>query len=123
SGKIVDENDFYRVVTFSKSGQNYVVYVTKATATKATIIDCRENGTVYWVQFYPFGGISGPSRVENLLIKPICQKDTVAIILIKGKPGTIRGLDHGMFVSARGKLKNDTDVYVMSEGAFKLFNI
>lgn len=122
-GKKVSENDLYQTVTFSKSGQNYVVYVTKAAATKATHIECRQNGTVYWVQFYPFGGISRPSRVEKVLIKPSRPKDTVAILLVKGKPGMITGLDDGMFVSVHRKLKNDTDVYVMSESAFKLFEL
>lgn len=121
SGETVDENDLYRTVTFSKSGQNYVIYATKATATKATHIECRKDGTVYWVQFYLFGGISSPTRVEKVLIKPTRQKDTVTIVLIKGKPGVITGLDDGMFVSAHKQLKNDTEVYVMSESAFKLF--
>lgn len=120
-GKTMEENNLYQTVVFSKSGKNYVVYVTKFKATKATHIECREDGTVYWVQFYPFGGICTASRVENVLIKPSRQKDTIAIVLIKGKPGIITGLDEGMFVSAHGELKNDTDVYVMSESAFKLF--
>lgn len=120
-GKTMEENNLYQTVVFSKSGKNYVVYVTKSKATKATHIECREDGTVYWVQFYPFGGISTASRVENVLIKPSRQIDTIAIVLIKGKPGIITGLDEGMFVSAHGELKNDTDVYVMSESAFKLF--
>ncbi len=120
-GKTVDKNELYRTVVFSKNGQNYVVYTTNATATKATHIDCRENGTVYWEQYYPFGSMTGPTRVESVLIKPLRQKDTVPIVVIKGKPAVITGLDEGMFVSAHGKLKTDTDVYVMSEHAFKLF--
>ena len=120
-GKTVDENSLYKTVAFSKSGQDYIVYVTKSTATKATHIECRNNGTVYWVQFYILGGVSKPSRVEKALIKPTHQKDTVSIVLIKGKPTLVTGLDDGMFVSAHRKLKKDTDVYVMTESEFKLF--
>jgi len=37
-------------------------------------------------------------------------------------PATTLGLDENGFVSARGTCKKPTDVYVMSEAAFKLFD-
>ena len=120
-GKTVAENELYRTVTFTKSGQKYTVYVTNFTATKATHVECHGNGTVYRIQLYPFGGVSTPSRVEKVLIRPVREKDEIAIVLIKGKPGLLTGLDEGTFVSSRGQLKSDADVYVMTEGAFKLF--
>ena len=120
-GKTEEENEFYRKIVFFHHGQKYVIYETKVRATKATRIECRGDGTLYWVQFYPFGGISSPSREENFLLKPVRRKNEIVIVFIKGKPGLITGLDTGIFVSAHGSLKNDTDVYVMSESAFKLF--
>lgn len=123
SGKVTEENELFKKVSFSKSGKKFVAYVSKSRATKATHIECRANNTIYWVQFYPFGGISTPSRVENVFIKPICQKDKTTLVIIKGKPGIITGLDEEMFISSRGIPKSDNSVYVMSEGAFKLFEI
>ncbi len=123
SGKKTDENELFKTVSFSKSGQNYIVYVSKTRATKATHIECRADSTIYWVQFYPFGGMSRPSRVEKVFIKPIPKKDATSIVVIKGKPGLITGLDDGMFVSSRENTKTKDSVYVLSEGAFKLFEI
>ena len=121
-GKIVDETELYRTVEFVFGGQKYVIYETKNRATKGTHIECRPNGTVYWVQLYMFGGLSTPSRVESVLIKPKRRSDEIVIVLIKGKPGNITGLDNGIFVSAaRGGLKKKTGIYVMSESAFKQF--
>ncbi len=122
-GKVTDENELYQTISFSKNGEKYTVYLSKARATKATHIECRANGTVYWVQFYPFGGMSCPSRVEKVFIKPIPQNDETPIVIIKGKPGLITGLDEGIFVSSRGIPKSKNSVYVMSEAAFKLFEI
>ncbi len=123
SGKITDENELFKTVSFSKSGRNYTVYVSKTRATKATHIECRDNNTIYWVQFYPFGGMSTPSRVEKVFIKPIYKKEETSIVIIKGKPGLITGLDEGLFVSSRGTPKSKNSVYVMSEGAFKIFKL
>jgi len=122
-GKVTDENESFKTVSFSKSGKNYTVYVSKTRATKATHIECRADNTIYWVQFYPFGGMSQPSRVEKVFIKPVCQKDVTSIVIIRGKPGLITGLDEGIYVSGRGIPKSKNSVYVMSEGAFKLFEI
>ena len=123
SGKITDENELFKTVTFSKSGRNYTVYVTKSRANKGTRIECRDDNTIYWVQYYPFGGMHSPSRVENVLIKPINKDHETVIVIIKGKPSLIAGLDDGIFVSSRGTPKSKNSVYVMSEGEFKLFEI
>ena len=120
-GKTVDENDIYKTVTFSARGQEYVVYVSKKTVTKATHIHCRSNQTVYWEQLYILGGISNPSRHEYVFIKPKRQSSETVIVLIKGKPAVITGLDEGIFVSSRGKIKTKDDVFIMSEAAFKAF--
>lgn len=120
-GKTIGENECFRTVSFTYGGRDYLVYETKATATKATHIDCRADGTVYWEQYYPFGAMTGPTRTERVLIRPQIRKGTTGIVLIKGKPAVICGLDDGFFVSSRGTPKQADFVYVMSESAFKLF--
>ncbi len=99
----------------------FVCFLSKTTATKATHIHCRENKTVYREQLYILGGMCGARREESVFIRPEKKKDECVIVLIKGKPGSITGLDENGFVSSRGVLKKDTDIYVMSEAAFKLF--
>ena len=119
-GEVTAECETFRTVSFSHGGTRYTVYVTKARATKATRIECRENETIFWIQYYPFGSICGPSRVETMLLRPRPAKDETRIVLLRGKPGVIVGLDEGIFVSAHGT-PHEGSVYVMSEGAFKLF--
>lgn len=120
--KIIDETDLYQTAVLVANGQKYKIHVTKKSANKSTHIHCKENGTVYWEQFYILGGFSTPGREESVLIKPQREKDEIVIVLIKGKPAVITGLDEGIFASSRGTLKTDSDVYVMSETAFKIFN-
>lgn len=121
SGKVAGENDLFKTITFAKGGRNYTVYVSKARANKGTHVECRDDNTIHWIQLYPFGGMSSPSRVERVFLKPIPKNEETTVVIIKGKPGLITGLDEGIFVSSRGTPKSKNSVYVMSEGAFKLF--
>jgi hypothetical protein len=68
------------------------------------------------------GGPSTPYVVSEVQIKPLRQAGETVLVVIKGKPGIITGLDEGMWVSARnGRLHGPCDVFVMSEAAFKVF--
>ena len=118
----VEQGEGYTVSVFTLGDSSYRVYETKQAAGKGTHIHCRENGTLYWEQLYPFGGMSAPSREERVLCKPICSRGETVIVLIKGKPAIITGLDENGFVSAKGIRRSETDIYVMSEAAFKLFS-
>ena len=122
-GKITEENDLYRKVTFEINTQRYAVYISKNSATKATRIYCEADNTVYWEQYYMMGGICTPSVVKSVLVKPKRERDEITLVVIKGKPGTIVGLDEGTWVSAKkGKLDSAKDIFVMSEAVFKLFS-
>lgn len=121
-GKVMEENETIQKVGFVFHGQKYVIYLTKKAATKATVIYCEKDGTVYWEQHYMMGGICTPSIVKSVLVKPTRNPDEIVMVVIKGKPGTIVGLDEEIWVSARnGKLNGQKDIFVMSEAAFKLF--
>lgn len=120
-GVVTEQGEWVQTVRFSVGERQFVVCVSNRSATKATHIVCGEDGTVYWKQLYAVGISCVPEQVA--LIKPPRTSDETVIVLIKGKPGIIRGLDENGFVSARGTCKKPTDVYVMSEAAFKLFEI
>lgn len=122
-GKIEEENDNVKKTAFELKRQKYVVYTTKQSATKATHIYCEADNTIYWEQLYMMGGISSPCVVKNVLFRPDRKSDEIVIVVIKGKPGSIIGLDEGVWVSAKnGKLKGEKDIFVMSETVFKIFS-
>lgn len=122
-GETVDESETCKTVVFHDGSRKYKVYASKKSAAKNTHIHCDKNGTVYWEQLYILGGISSPQSERIVLVKPEREADEVTIVLIKGKPGVITGLDENGFVSASRQLKNDSDIYVMSQAAFKTFTI
>ena len=90
------------------------LYVSKKRATKRAHIHCTESGDILWEQFYPFGGMSRPAREKKYALKPLCDKNAITIVIIRGTPGNITGLDNGIFKShlAAPKKKN---VYLMTE--------
>ena len=55
------------------------------------------------------------------MLKPKRQEGEIAIVLIRGKPGAILGLDDGIFVRSTSPLRSKRDIYVVSERACKLF--
>jgi DNA-binding Xre family transcriptional regulator len=121
-GECAEEIEGIRTVRFVRDGVSYVLYMTKKTANKATRICCEEDGTIRWEQHHMMGGPCTPYVVSEVLIKPMRQAGETVLVVIKGKPGIITGLDEGMWVSARnGRLHGPRDVFVMSEAAFKVF--
>lgn len=120
-GETVEENEKIKTVRFNYKDKNFVIYITKRSANKATRIHCKEDETVYWEQIRMYG-FANPSYVERILARLKRSADEIAIFVIKGKPGLITGLDEGIFVSAKkGRLDSDKDIFVMSESVFKLF--
>ena len=118
----VEESEQYKIFCFEAKGEHFRIFVSAQVANKHTHIHCEEKGGVYWEQFYPVSTFSRNS-VKNLLVKPPRTKDETVIVLIKGKPSFITGLDENGFASARGGRKSQSDVFVMSEAAFKLFEL
>ena len=129
-GKVIEDNENVKKYAFTFREQKYVVYITKETASKATQIKCADNGAIYWRQYRisfahmsSFGtSAAGPLNDNKVLVKPTRASDEIAIVVVKGKPSIISGLDEGIWVSAaRGKPKGKNDVFVMTEAQFKLF--
>lgn len=123
-GKTVEENENIRKMSFVFNGRRFAVYYTKKNATKGTRIYCENDGAVYWEQLMMMGGMCTPSIEKHILVKPKKELDEELIVVIKGKPSVIVGLDEGRWASARsGKANKKDDIFVMSETAFKLFEI
>lgn len=90
------------------------LYVSHKRATKATHIHCTESGDIIWEQFYPFGGMSRPSREKKYVLKPECDKNAVTVIVIRGNPGNIIGLENKIFNSHLSEPKKN-NIYLMTE--------
>ena len=90
------------------------LYVSKKRATKATHIHCTESGDIMWEQFYLFGGMSRPSREKKYALKPQCDKTAITVVVIRGEPGNIIGLESGIFKSHLSVVQNN-NVYLMLE--------
>lgn len=115
------ESEECRAVAFLYRGHRYTVYTSRKAANRATHIHCRRDGGVYWEQLYPFGGMSAPSREEWLLVKPERDKEGTVIVLIKGRPASLNGLDDHGFCSAE-RAARPGDILVMTEASFKVFS-
>ena len=123
-GSVSEEDEEFQKITFRRNGKKYAIYYTKKRAAKATRIDCGEDGTLYRTQYYIAGGHGTPAKVKKPLLHPLRKPDETVIVVIKGKPGTISGLDEGIWVSAKKeRLRSKKDIFVMSEAVFKLFEI
>ena len=120
-GKVTERTENYNKVEFEYGEQKYTVYAVKKAVTKSTIIHCDNDGTIYREQLYPFGHIMCPSSVKTSLLKPTRQEDEIIIVLFTGKPN-FRGIDDGLFISAKNKNVTQSSIYVMTEASFKLFN-
>ena len=90
------------------------LYISKKRATRATHIHCTEGGDIMWEQFYPFGGMSRPAREKKYALKPLCDKNAITVVIIRGTPGNIAGLDNGIFKSHLTVPEENT-VYLMTE--------
>ncbi len=118
-GKPVSENEIYKTVEFEYQNIPFCIKILKKPLAKKHIVKCAASGSVSLESLYPVG-ISPASEVESIFHPSEIVKDKVNILLVKGKPGNITGLDNGIVHSARyGCL--DSGFYVMSLGAFKLF--
>ena len=96
------------------------LYVSKKRATKATHIHCTESGDIIWEQFYPFGGMSRPSRENKYILKPQCDKNAITVVIIRGTPGNMTGLDNAIFKSHLATPERN-NVYLMTEKNSKQF--
>ncbi len=108
-----------RTVEFDYKGVAFKIGVSEKSANRHTVIHCRPTGIV-WEQIHALG-VSPVSEVFTLAAPAFSDREKLCIILIRGNPGNITGLDEGIYLSAKNEY-GEGALYVMSEAAFKLFN-
>ena len=106
--------EFFDLYQVEYKEKNVNLYISHKRATKATHIHCTESGDIIWEQFYPFGGMSRPSREKKYVLKPECDKNAITVIVIRGNPGNIIGLENGIFNSHLSEPKKN-NIYLMTE--------
>ena len=106
--------DFFNLYQFQYNEQNINLYLSHKRARKSVHIHCSESGDVIWEQFYPFGGMSRPAREKKYALKPICDKNAITVVIIRGNPGNITGLDNGIFKSHLFAPEKNS-IYLMTE--------
>ena len=121
-GCVTEEAEGYRRIELTFGGLRYAILETRSRATRATEIHCHPDGTVVWEQLYPFGGMSAPTREAHVLGRLRRGDEDVLILLVRGRPAVITGLDEGGFTSARAWPREQGEILVLSEAAFKLLS-
>ena len=106
--------EFFDLYQVEHKEQNLNLYISHKRATKATHIHCIESGDIIWEQFYPFGGMSRPSREKKYVLKLECDKNAITVIVVRGNPGNIIGLENGIFNSHLSEPKKNS-IYLMTE--------
>ena len=105
---------FFDLYEFNHKGESLNIYLSHKRARNSTHIHCTESGDIIWEWFYPFGGMSRPAREKKYALKPICDKNAITIVIIRGTPGNIIGLDNGIFKSHLA-IPERNNVYLMTE--------
>ena len=122
NGKIVATEEGSTSYTFNYNGNRVIVRKTNKKATKRIIVTCSGH-TVRAVHLYPVTHHTVASEEEfNIDVADMQGKDVIPIVVISGKPGLIKGLDEGIFVSANNSANGNGRVFVMSEARFKEFD-
>ena len=99
------------------------LYVSKKRATKRVHIHCTESDDILWEQFYPFGGMSRPSREKKYVLKPQREKNAITVVVVRGNPQEIIGLDDGNLKLFRTSLELG-DTYLVTENkSYLLHNL
>lgn len=102
----------------NKNGTDYKIGLTQKKANKRTHIYCEDNHVI-WRQLYPAG--LGCAIEEKVICQPstFIETGVICVLVISGKPGSIAGLEEGVFLSAKswGDVSFDK-IYVISEKAF-----
>jgi len=122
---VCEKSEYFIKYRFDYADQTIVVCISKKTAGKRTRIHCKENGTVFWEQLYPFGGHGRPFKKTHPLghFSPEEGTNEWIFVVIKGMPDMISGLDEGIVCSSRSTKRSCRNVFVMTEEEFKLFSI
>lgn len=123
-GEKIDETEFLNKYEFTYKNRRFVAYITKRRADKRSIIEC-VNNDIKWRQISKVPRLDGTGMMRGtttLLARLTPDKDAVDLFIISGKPGEIRGLDDGIFRSAR-RYGGEGYINLMSEAVFKCFSL
>ena len=109
--------EYTNVVHVEHFGVKYRIIFTNKRADKRSVIHCSGN-FISWEQLPLFPRLVGRTDGDKQVLTAFTEKyDGITVFVIKGKPGSITGLDEGIFRSIHRLDANF--VNVMSEARFK----
>lgn len=117
SKQLIEKNKFVKVYKCYFNGKVYKIVLTRKFADKYSIIQCKDDEIV-WQQVPKFFNWGGKAiGTMDIIYKFVQDKNSVNIVIIRGKPNGITGLDDGIFRCAN---KFDYNyINVMSYSRFK----
>ena len=98
----------------------YFVYLLSKKFSKYQNIFLNEDGSVAAEFMYLFGGLTNKKKKKKVLCKPTVQKGIINLVVYRGKPNTVHGLDDGVFSSYRPPLSTQK-IYFISEAELCAF--
>lgn len=116
--KKISESEYITVCELLSPDKTYHIYETKKRANKLTKIKC-DHDTISWIQLPAHRLIAGGYSIPILNVSNL-RKDVTNIVVIKGVPKMISGLDDGPFLSYTNK-KDGHYIYVMTKRRLKEF--
>lgn len=116
---LVEKNGLCCIYSLEYNYENYTVVKTLKSANKHTVIRL-ESENILWDQLIPMG-IRPACETTVLSKKNFAEKGTRGVFVVSGVPQRICGLDEGGYVSSKRKAETNSDVYVMTAAALKLF--
>ena len=120
---LIDQDENCGNYSFEYKGKRIIIKKTLNKTDKRVIVTCSGH-TVSALRLIPVTIHTPATEVEfNIDVAGMANDGAVAIVVISGKPGLIKGLDEGIFVSAGGERKGKDQIYVMSEARFRSFEL
>lgn len=117
NNQITDHTEYFDIFYREHNGIDLKIAITAKKADSKTVIRLSQ-GEITWAKLYLFGMTD-----REIICRPseLLEKDKLCILVIRGKPGTIKGLDEGIFSSWNNSFENaqKNKLYVICEKEFQ----
>ena len=121
NNQIADHTEYFDIFYREHNGIDLKIAITAKKADSKTVIQL-SLGEIAWDKLYP-AGMNTPAVDREIICRPseLLEKDKLCILVIRGKPGTIKGLDEGIFSSWNNSFENaqKNKLYVICEKEFQ----
>lgn len=119
---LISSEGFCKTYRYETDGKKFIIKITKKRAhRKKTSISC-SGRDVLWTQTIPLGR-SPLTQTEHITQTDFGEAGEIRMVVIKGRPNYIKGLETENFICAQNKLSSPDKIYVMTYKAFRSFTL